>query len=250
MLLRSRQVCFRSLTKELVQFALHLLGTLVATRPKQTPKRKMFREKGMITRLSKAVFVSGPTDQNKDATYTPAQAGFSIIELAIVLTILALIAVLAIPQATKTLRAFRASSDARSIASQLALTKMRAANGFTQARLNCDLTANSCQTEICTSKGASACNTFTAEGGSLSLSQNNTFGFGTITTAAGSQTSIQNTAQIVFNSRSLPVDSTGTPTGDDALYLTNGNGDTYAVTVYASGRVAVWRYNSGTWSVQ
>jgi len=178
------------------------------------------------------------------------QRGFSIAELAIVLTIVALIAVIAIPMFTKTMSAFRASSDARSLASQLALTKMRAANGFTQARLNCDLTAKSCQMEICTSKGTSACNTYTAEGGALALSLNSSFGFGTITSPAGSQTSIQNTAQIVFNSRSLPVDSTGAPTGNYALYLANNNGDTYAVTVYASGRVAVWRYDNGAWSIQ
>jgi len=178
------------------------------------------------------------------------QTGFSIIELAIVLTILAIMATIAIPLFSKTMSAFRASSDARSLASQLALTKMRAANGFTLARLNCDLTANSCQMEICTSKGASACNTYTAEGGALALSPNSSFGFGTLTTPAGSQTSIQNTAQIVFNSRSLPVDTAGAPTGNYALYLTNGNNDRYAVTVYASGRVAVWRYSSGAWSIQ
>jgi len=140
--------------------------------------------------------------------------GFSLVEVAIVVTVLALLVVLAIPQAVSTMRAFRASSDARSIASQLALAKMRAANGFTQARLNCDLTANLCQLEICTSKGASACNTFTPEGGPILLSTGSTFGFGSITTPAGSQTSIQNTAQILFNSRSIPVDSTGAPTGD------------------------------------
>jgi len=176
--------------------------------------------------------------------------GFSMIELAIVITIFLLIVSIALPQAITTLRAFRASSDARSIASQLALAKMRAANGFTQARLNCDLTANSCQLEICTSKGTTACNTFSAEGGAITLSKEMTFGYGSITTAAGSQTSIQNTAQILFNSRSLPIDNTGAVTGNDALYLTNQAGDTYAVTVYASGRVALWRYGSGVWSNQ
>jgi len=176
--------------------------------------------------------------------------GFSLVEVAIVVAILALIAVLAIPQFTSLLRSFRATSDARSIASQLALAKMRAANGFTQARLNCDLTANSCQLETCTSKGASTCNTFTAEGGPINLSTGSTFGFGSITTPAGSQTSIQNTAQILFNSRSLPVDNTGTPTGNYALYVMNQTSNRYAVTVYATGRVAVWRYDNGAWSIQ
>ena len=176
--------------------------------------------------------------------------GFSTIELAIVVTIFMLIAVIALPQFMSTMRVFRASSDARSIASQLALAKMRAANGFTQARLNCNVTTNSCQLEICTSKGTSACNTFSAEGGPVLLSQGMTFGFGSITTPAGTQTSIQNTPQVLFNSRSLPVDNTGAPTGNYGLYLTDQNGNNYAVTVYASGRIAVWRYGSGVWSIQ
>ena len=181
--------------------------------------------------------------------YANGQRGFSYIEVAIVVVILMLIASIAIPQAISTMRAFRASSDARSVASQLALAKMRSADGFTQARLNCDVTANSCQLEVCTSKGASTCNTFSAEGGPVLLSQGVSFGYGSITTPAGSQTSIQNTPQVLFNSRSLPVDSTGAPTGNYGLYLTNQSG-TYAVTVYASGRIAVWRYGNGVWSIQ
>jgi Tfp pilus assembly protein FimT len=177
------------------------------------------------------------------------RGGFSTIELAIVVTIFMLIASIAIPQAISTVRAFRASSDARSLATQLALAKMRAADGFTQSRLNCDFTGKSCQLEICTSKGASTCNTFSAEGGPVLLSQGMSFGFGSITTPAGTQTTIQNTAQILFNSRSLPVDNTGAPTGNYGLYLKDQYGNQYAVTAYASGRIAVWRYGNGVWSV-
>ena len=190
------------------------------------------------------------SSETKSERRTSDARGFSLIELAIVITTILLILSIALPQALTALRAFRASSDARSIASQLALAKMRAANGFTQARLNCNLTARSCQLEICTSKGTSDCSAFSAEGGAITLSKEMTFGFGSITTAAGSQTSIQNTAQILFNSRSLPIDNTGAVTGNDALYLTNQAGDTYAVTVYASGRIALWRYGNGGWSTQ
>jgi len=178
------------------------------------------------------------------------EKGFSLVEVAIVVTVVALIISIAIPVALSAMRAFRASADARNVATQLALVKMRAANTFSQARLNCDTTANSCQIEICTSKGASACNIFTAEGGPVLLSTGSAFGFGSITTPAGSQTTIQNTTQIVFNSRSIPVDSSGAPTGENALYITNQAGNQYAITVYASGRIAVWRYGNGTWSSQ
>ena len=176
--------------------------------------------------------------------------GFSLVELAIVVAIILLIVSLALPSAISSLRAYRASADARSIAAQLALTKMRAANAFTQARLNCDTTANTCRVETCTTKSASTCTTFNAEGETINLSTGSSFSFGSISTPAGSQTSIQNTAQIVFNSRSIPVDSTGAATGNYALYVTNSSGNQYAITVYASGRVAVWRYGSSAWNAQ
>lgn len=178
------------------------------------------------------------------------EAGFSTGELAIVVTILLVFASLAIPASIRISRALRASTNVRAIASQLALAKMTAANGFTQSRLNCDVTARSCQLEVCTTKGTSSCNTFSAEGGPILLSDEMSFGFGSVTTPAGTQTTIQNTPQIIFNSRSLPVDSTGAPTGNYALYLTNPAGDKYAVTVYATGRVAVWEYRSDSWNIQ
>lgn len=176
--------------------------------------------------------------------------GFGLLELIIVLAIFSIISAFAFIRVNSALQSYRALSNARNLASQLALAKMRAANGFTQSRLNCDLTAKSCQLEICTSRTGSTCNTFSAEGGTLLLAQGTTFGFGGLTTAAGTQTTIQNTAQILFNSRGIPVDSTGAPTGNYALYVTNQVGDVYAVTVYATGRVAAWRYGSGAWSIQ
>lgn len=172
-----------------------------------------------------------------------------MIEMAIVLVIVAIIISIAVPVMLTVTRSSRASSDARKIASQLARVKMRAAQGFTQTRLNCDLTGNSCQLEVCTVKGPTGCTTFGTEGGPVLLSEGTSFSFGSITTPAGSQSLIQNTGQIVFNSRSLPIDSLGASTGEYAIYITN-NSNTYAVSVFASGRVAVWRYGDGTWTAQ
>jgi prepilin-type N-terminal cleavage/methylation domain-containing protein len=178
------------------------------------------------------------------------QDGFSIIELILVLVVASLISGFALIRANRALQSYRAMANARNIAGQLALTKMRAANAFTQARLNCDLTAKSCRIEICTSKGATTCNTFTADGGAMPLAAGTSFGFGTLTTAAGTQTTIQNTAQILFNSRGIPIDNTGAATGNYALYVTSQTGDIYAVTVYASGRVGAWQYLNGAWNQQ
>jgi Tfp pilus assembly protein FimT len=147
----------------------------------------------------------------------------------------------------KLLQSYQAASSSRSLASTLALARMDAARNFTQTQVNCNLAANSCQVQICTNKGAITCNAFTPEGGPVLLSQGTTFGFGGITVPAGTQTTIQNTAQILFNSRGIPVDNTGTPTANNGLYLTGQGGRTYAVTVYATGKIAVWRYNNGAW---
>jgi hypothetical protein len=58
-----------------------------------------------------------------------------------------------------------------------------------------------------------------------------------------------NTACVMFNSRGIPVDPTGTPTPDDALYVTDGNSVT-GVTVVATGLTRVWRSDasSATWN--
>lgn len=175
------------------------------------------------------------------------QRGFNFLEVAITTTIFVILASILIPNATRAVQYYRASSNARAIASQLALAKMSAAAGFTQAELNCTLTGTSCQLETCTTKGSSTCTTYTNQGGAIYLSQGMSFGYGTISTPAGTQTTISNTSPIVFNSRSIPIDNTATPTGNDALYLTDASGDTYAVTVYVSGKVALWRYSSGAW---
>ena len=193
-----------------------------------------------------------PTNSKGNVTMGQSKgtSGFSMLELLIIVTLSLIVGTFGLLQLNGMVKKFRASSDVRSIASQLALAKMRAANSFTQSRLNCDLTANSCQLEVCTTKGASTCTTFSSEGGPLRLSQDIRFGFGSISTAAGTQGTIQNTAQILFNSRGIPVNDTGAPIGTYGLYLTNQAGDTYAVTVYATGRVAMWQYTNGTWTIQ
>lgn len=173
--------------------------------------------------------------------------GFSITEMVMVVAILFILSAIAIPNATRMLQSYAAASNARSLAATLAMAKMDAARNFTQTQLNCNLAANSCQIQVCTSKGVTACNAFSAEGGPVALSHGTSFGFGSISAPAGTQTTIQNTAQIVFNSRGIPVDNTGTLTGDDGLYLTGQGGTTFAVTVNATGKIAVWQYDNGAW---
>ena len=141
-----------------------------------------------------------------------------------------ILAAIMIPNVTTFLQIVSFVVQRQGYCQPLGLAKMSAASGFTQAELNCTLTGNSCQLAVCTTKGATVCTTYTNQGGPILLSQGMSFGYGSITTPAGSQATISNTNPIVFNSRSIPIDSTGAPTGNDALYLTDSSGDTYALT--------------------
>ena len=51
---------------------------------------------------------------------------------------------------------------------------------------------------------------------------------------------VANTACIVFNSRGIPVDSTGSPYGNDAIYVTDGSA-VYGITIAATGFIRTWR---------
>src|SRR5215471_11715275 len=66
------------------------------------------------------------------------QAGFSIIELLVVLAIAGVIAAMALPSAERTLADVRMHNDARAIHSLLSLAKMRASSKYTRVRLHCD----------------------------------------------------------------------------------------------------------------
>jgi hypothetical protein len=102
---------------------------------------------------------------------------------------------------------------------------------------------------------------FRAEGGAVPLSGGNAFGFGDIPAPAGTQATIgqaeactdqggapiPQTACILFNSRGIPVDSSGAVTSNAAIYLTDGSGGYLSVTAAPSGRLSSWRYANPSW---
>jgi len=179
------------------------------------------------------------------------ECGFSLIELMAVLIVTLVLFAVALPSTMNVARSYRLSGEARNLSSQLALARMRAAAEFTQSRLNVNVAAGTYQIEMCTTKNPATggCTTFTAEGGTQYLSSGIVFGFGTISTPAGTQTTIAETTPILFNSRGIPIDPISlTPTGNGALYLTNGNGQYYAVAVSASGKTTIWQYGASSWS--
>src|SRR6266550_2026219 len=185
-----------------------------------------------------------------------ANHGFSLVEVLIVTTVVVVVAAIGIPTLTTITRNLRTGGDARDLNGAIVLAKMRAASDFARARVYADLSANTFRVEIYPS-GASS---WTAEGGTTSLSQGVTFGYGSLTSAPAGMTSLSqaplclqddlvatysNTACIMFNSRGIPVDSTWAPTPLDALYVTDGKAVT-GVTVVATGLTKIWRTDASS----
>jgi prepilin-type N-terminal cleavage/methylation domain-containing protein len=178
--------------------------------------------------------------------------GFSLLEVLTVLVITLVAAAFAIPMLTRITADLRIAGDVRGVADEIVLAKMRAASDFTQARLYADLSANSYHIEIWQKTGGGS---WVPEGGTHQLSSGITLGLSGLGTAPpNTQTTmaqaaacknsggatVANTACVLFNSRGIPIDSAGTPTGTDAIYLTDG-ASVMGVTVSAMGLFQTWR---------
>ena len=194
--------------------------------------------------------------------------GFSLVELMMVVAIMGVLVAITVPMSGNTIRYLKLSGDARELSNATAVAKMRAAAKFTQSRLYVDVTGRAFYVQTFDK----ASGTWTTEGGATSLSSTVTFGYGPIATPppntqttidqappcmtmAGSppaEVPVANTACIIFNSRGIPVDTTGSPTGLDAVYLTDGSA-VYGITVAATGFIRTWQshYTSTpTWTLQ
>jgi Tfp pilus assembly protein FimT len=184
--------------------------------------------------------------------------GFSMLELSVVTVMTLVVIGTSIPTVASVVRSYRATGDASNISSQLVQTRMRAAAGSTRARLRFGLAAKTYQMEIYNRTTGQ----FQTEGGVFHLSGRNAYGFGDVPAPAGTQATIgqadactdasgnpiAQTACIAFNSRSIPVDSSGAVTSNAAIYLTDGSGGYFSVTASPSGRLNSWRYTTPSWA--
>jgi prepilin-type N-terminal cleavage/methylation domain-containing protein len=198
--------------------------------------------------------------------------GFSLIEMMMVVGIIGVLAVIAVPMSGNSIRYLKLSGDARELSNATAVAKMRAAAKFTQSRLYIDKVGKTFYLQTYTRSTSTECPTlgeWCTEGGSTLLSNTVSFGYGPVTEAppntqttigqaapcqntASPPVDVANTACIIFNSRGIPVDNTGSPTGIDAVYVTDGSA-VYGITVAATGFIRTWQTNSSatpSWTLQ
>jgi prepilin-type N-terminal cleavage/methylation domain-containing protein len=173
--------------------------------------------------------------------------GFTLIELLIAVTVGLIITGIALGTLATLTRNLKAGGDASDLNSTVVLARMRAASKYARARVYADLAANTFRVEW----QQAGTSTWTSEGGDQPLSSGISFGYGSLGTAPPStQTTIgqpatcsgaANTACIIFNSRGIPIDSSGNAMSSYyGLYVTDGK-NVAAVTVSPTGLTQIWR---------
>jgi len=199
----------------------------------------------------------------KTANGKNSSRGFTIIELLIGLVVILILAAFAIPNTVAALRAYRLSGSAHAVAHQLSLARLRAQTEFTNAQLVIDPVANSYSLQLCTTPtntlGAAdgKADNCTSAGdynneGTQFLASGISFGFGPAGSAAGGQSPMKQTIQTRFNSRGVPIllDGSGNTNPNDVIYLTDGQANTFAISVTVGGHARVWRYDGSGWCQQ
>jgi len=186
--------------------------------------------------------------------------GFSAVELLIVLAIAGCVAAMAIPASIGMVDEFNLSGDAHGVSNSLALARMGAAANFTRARIYIDRAANTYRIERWNKTAAA----WQAVSGTSPLGSKDTFTTGAINTPPpnsqivfGQPTEclnnagapIANTSCIIFNSRGVPIDSTGAPTPAAVIYM-RGPTAVYGIVVSSTSQLAMWRISpgGGTWA--
>jgi type II secretory pathway pseudopilin PulG len=178
------------------------------------------------------------------------QHGFSLVDILAAMAVMGVVIAMAVPITGSSMAAYRFRGDGQALSNLVGLAKMRAAARFSRARVFVDLTTNSYSLQTW-NKTAGA---WVTDGGVLQASRGVRFGFGGVATPppdtqaaialspvckndAGAD--LANTSCIIFNSRGIPIDGAGAPTGGNALYLTNGSA-VYAVTITATPLIRFW----------
>jgi prepilin-type N-terminal cleavage/methylation domain-containing protein len=177
--------------------------------------------------------------------------GFTLLEMLIVLSVVAICAGIALPMTQSSLAAYGLSGDARGLAHHIGLAKMRAAARFTRTRLRVERDSGRYFTETWNKTTSE----WESDGVITYLSRGVSFDFGGLEDPPPNTqveigfsaecldddgAAIADTSCILFNSRGIPITPAGVPVGGNAFYLTD-ESLVYATTVTATPLIRIWR---------
>jgi Tfp pilus assembly protein FimT len=172
---------------------------------------------------------------------TKNSRGFSLIELAISLSMVIIMAAVSIPMLTSAMRGIKLSSDAKSIATSMTYARVSAASQVTRYRMSIGLDSN----QWSLSKWDRTSETYELEQATNTLSggvSNSGIRFKSTSSTAPTGFPTTSTTQITFDSRGIPIEGAG------IVYLSGKGGD-FAVSVSMAGKIQVWRYQNSKWSM-
>ena len=183
-----------------------------------------------------------------------SQAGFTLIDMLVVVAIIGLVSAIALPSTTSMMNGYKIKGNAQALNNLVGLAKMRAAAQFSRARVYADLNARTFRLQLWNK----TTNQWVDDSGVMALADGVTFGFTGITQpppnsqAAIGQSpvctsdagaAIGNTACITFNSRGMPVTNAlppaGAVTGNSGLYITDGSA-VYGTTISMTPLIKSW----------
>ncbi len=212
--------------------------------------------------------------ENAGATIRPSAVecvrdlgfGMTVVELMIVIAIGLVITGIALPRTMTGVKSYHLHSDISSLASYLNLARMRAASQYAPYSLDLDPTTNTYVLErlsaiqynpIATSTSSAVYSSQSPpayEYGTQYLSNGETLASclpGGLSARPGpiaaDPSNCGGAFQAYFNTRGMPVDSTGSSlaNGGLAIYVTGPNGLTDAVTISPGGAVQTWNWDPG-----
>ena len=191
--------------------------------------------------------------------YAASPRGASLLEVLFVVSAVLVLSAISVTKVLTITKNLSSQSDARTISGDTSLAKMSAASNFTRVRIYANLSGNAYEVDVWNKITSQ----WTTQQSSVRTLPHVTMGYGSLSSPpTGTQTTlgqaaaclnnsgtaIANTACIVFNSRGVPVDSTGSPTSAGAIYVTDGV-SVYGITVSAMGLIQTWKSpaSSSTW---
>ena len=183
-----------------------------------------------------------------DRLLTRSSAAFSLIELCLLLTVVGVLGIFAVPMLSSTMRSMQLSAETRKIATSLSSAKLNAITQMNPYRISFDADANSWRLQ----KYDRTTTTFQTQQAENTLSDGLANSGIMLKSSSGHELTgypSESSASVTFNVRGFPVDSTGAPTANNVIYVSDSDCD-YAITVSLTGKVQVLKYRSSQWVSQ